>query len=155
MSRPRIERSAGGVVVRLIAGVRHALVIRDPYDNWGLPKGHLERGEDAETAAVREVHEETGLAGVELGPELGCIDWYFRVEGRAVHKFCTFFLMHSAAGELVPQTSEGIRECLWLPLDEAMRRISYDNAREMLQRAAERLDDPTTAKGWSDHDDGA
>lgn len=129
-------------MVRTIGGVVHALVIRDPYDNWGLPKGHLERGESAAAAAVREVHEETGLVEVFLGPELGCIDWYFRTDGRSVHKFCTFYLMRSETGEAVPQESEGIRECLWLPLDEAMRKITYDNAREMIARAAVRLESP-------------
>src|SRR5688500_17848393 len=74
----REVKSAGGVVVRAHDGVPHVLLIRDPYQNWGLPKGHLEPGEDSQSAAVREVREETGLALVELGPELGMIDWYFR-----------------------------------------------------------------------------
>lgn len=140
MSHPRIERSAGGVVVRDIDGVMHALVIRDPYENWGLPKGHLESGENERAAALREVEEETGLSDLRLGPELGCIDWYFRADGRPVHKFCTFFLIHSPSGSTVPEASEGITECVWLPLEEAVRRISYDNAREMVRAAARELD---------------
>ena len=141
MSRPRIERSAGGVVVRPFDGVMHALVIRDPYDNWGLPKGHLEAGEDERAAALREVEEETGLTELQMGPELGCIDWYFRADGGSVHKFCTFFLIHSSHGPTTPEAAEGITECVWLPLDEAASRISYDNAREMVRAAARELDD--------------
>ncbi|MBT8335097.1 MAG: NUDIX hydrolase [Gemmatimonadetes bacterium] len=139
MSHPRIERSAGGVVLRRIDGEQHVLIIRDPYDNWGLPKGHLERGEDERAAARREVHEETGLAVNEVGAELGCIDWYFRVDGHSVHKFCTFFLMRAPRGDATPEVAEGITECVWLPLDQAIRRLTYDNARAMLQRAADVL----------------
>lgn len=138
--RARIERSAGGVVLRRIDGVLHVLLIRDPYDNWGLPKGHLERGEGPRAAAVREVHEETGLQGVRVGMELGAIDWYFRYEGRLIHKFCTFYLMASPRGEVEPAVDEGISRCIWIPLDDAPRRISYDNAREMVERAIEVVD---------------
>lgn len=135
--RARIERSAGGVVLRRIEGVLHVLLIRDPYDNWGLPKGHLEVGEGPRDAAVREVHEETGLAEVRIGMELGAIDWYFRHRGRLIHKFCTFYLMSSARGEPEPAVDEGITRCLWIPLVDAPGRISYDNAREMVERAIE------------------
>ena len=138
--RPIEEHSAGGVVVRLHDGIEHVLLIRDPYRNWGLPKGHLEEGEDAATAALREVHEETGLTGIKLGPELGSIDWFFRQEDRLVHKFCSFFLMRSVAGETVPGLSEGITECIWLPPEEAMASVTYDNAREMIRVAMRRLD---------------
>ena len=133
-ARPRIERSAGGVVLRRIGGHLHALLIRDPYDNWGLPKGHLEQGEGAREAALREVGEETGLTSVQIGAELGSIDWYFRHRGRVIHKYCTFFLMTSSCGELCPAVDEGITRCVWVTLDEAVERISYDNAREMIER---------------------
>jgi 8-oxo-dGTP pyrophosphatase MutT (NUDIX family) len=127
------------VVVRRIEGVHHVLVIRDPYDNWGLPKGHLERGEDERSAARREVREETGLTVTEVGVELGCIDWYFRADGHSVHKFCTFFLMRAPRGETTPEVDEGITACIWLPIEDAIRRLTYDNARAMLERAADVL----------------
>ena len=135
----REERSAGGVVVRVREGVHHVLLIRDPYHNWGLPKGHLEEGEDALTAAIREVREETGINGLELVAELGSIDWHFRQGEILVHKFCTFFLMRSDGGDPTPQIAEGITECEWLPLEQAMSRVTYQNARAMIRAALQHL----------------
>ncbi len=133
--RPRVERSAGGVVVRDIEGTPHVLVIRDPYKNWGLPKGHLEDGESTGEAALREVAEETGLEDLALGEELATIEWYFRAQGRLVHKFCAFYLMSSLAGEPVPETAEGITECAWVPMADVEERITYDNARDVVSAA--------------------
>lgn len=138
--RTRIERSAGGVVVREIDGVPHVLLIRDPYQNWGLPKGHVESGEGSGDAALREVAEETGLGDLALGPELATIDWYFRARDKLVHKFCAFYLMTSVEGDPVPEEGEGISECVWLTLPEAEKRISYDNAREVVRVAREAID---------------
>ena len=121
--------------MREIDGDVHVLLIRDPYQNWGLPKGHLKEGEDTPSAALREVTEETGLETLELGPEVTEIDWYFKRRGRLVHKFCTFFLMRSIRGMTVPEVAEGITECVWLPLEEALERISYGNARGTLREA--------------------
>lgn len=147
MTRARIEKSAGGVVVRHIGGEPHVLLIRDPYRNWGLPKGHLEGDEDTASAALREVQEETGLETLDLGPELDTIDWYFRLQGTLVHKFCAFYLMTSHEGEPVPEINEGITECVWLPVSEALERISYDNARAVLGQAAELLSVDDTRRG--------
>ena len=57
---PRDETSAGGVVFRKEGDVPLYLLIRDSYQNWGFPKGHLEAGEQPDAAALREVAEETG-----------------------------------------------------------------------------------------------
>jgi 8-oxo-dGTP pyrophosphatase MutT (NUDIX family) len=137
--RARIERSAGGVVLRTIGDTVHVLLIRDPYRNWGLPKGHVEVGEDDLTAALREVEEETGLEQLTAGPEVATIDWYFRARGRRVHKFCAFFLMVSHDGAAVPEVAEGITECRWVPLHEAPGAISYDNTRQVLHQASSLL----------------
>jgi 8-oxo-dGTP pyrophosphatase MutT (NUDIX family) len=134
------EKSAGGVVVRTTDGEPpRVLLIRDPYGKWGLPKGHLEEGEGTEEAALREVNEETGLEDLELGVDLGEIDWTFRRERRLVHKFCRFYLMTSQVGEARPEQSEGITECRWLSLAEAARTVAYENARVILERAAVEL----------------
>ena len=135
------EHSAGGVVVRVADGRHWVLLIRDPYKKWGLPKGHLEGAETGAQAAFREVLEETGLPSVEVGPELGMIDWHFRLNGKLIHKYCQFFLMATESATTCPEIAEGITECLWLPLDEALERVTYDNARGMIQIAADLLRD--------------
>lgn len=135
----RVERSAGGVVVRTLDRTPHILLIRDPYRRWGLPKGHLEGDERPEDAALREVREETGLHPLILGPDLGEIDWAFRLRGRRIHKFCRFYLMASRAGEARPQVEEGITACRWMVVDEAARLVGYDNARGVILKAAERI----------------
>ena len=138
-TRAQLQESAGGVVVRRIDGDVHVLLIRDPYKNWGLPKGHLEGEETPASAALREVTEETGLVDLELGPRIDQIDWYFRLKGVLVHKYCTFFLISSPAGEAVPEESEGITECVWLPLDQALERITYENAGAVLETARDMM----------------
>ena len=135
-SRARREVSAGGVVFRRGPdGVVRYLLIRDSYENWGFPKGHVEGGEPPAEAARREVSEETGLNALELRGPVEVIDWYFRFRGRTIHKYCHFFLFESADGEPIPQVEEGITACLWQPIEEARTTISYDNARDVLERA--------------------
>jgi 8-oxo-dGTP pyrophosphatase MutT (NUDIX family) len=139
MTRTRASRevSAGGVVYRVEGGRPLFLLIRDSYRNWGFPKGHLEKRELPEAAALREVSEETGLTGLVVWGELATIDWHFRFRGKLIHKICHFFLMESENGVTRPQREEGITACRWVPIDEALALISYANAREVLLQAAE------------------
>jgi 8-oxo-dGTP pyrophosphatase MutT (NUDIX family) len=140
MSRRRaeLEVSAGGIVYRR-AGVEPArfLLIRDSNDNWGFPKGHLEDGESPADAARRETGEETGLDRLVLQGPIRVIDWHFRFRGRHIHKYCHFFLFESPDGDPCPQVDEGITDCQWRSLDEALELLSYDNARGVLKRAGE------------------
>lgn len=116
------------------------LLIRDSYKNWGFPKGHLEHGESPDAAAVREVREETGLAGVTVMAPLDVIDWHFRFRGRVVHKVCHFFLMEATSGQPRPLRKEGITACKWFDFESAASMVSYDNARSVLARARDLLD---------------
>jgi ADP-ribose pyrophosphatase YjhB (NUDIX family) len=140
-ARARVETSAGGVIFRRVDGRAHVLLIRDRYEHWGFPKGHLEGMETAADAALREVREETGLLDLVLGPRLQTIDWFFRFRGHLIHKFCHFYLIESPSGDATPEAEEGITGCLWLPIVEAIETISYDNAREVLRAAAVELNE--------------
>jgi 8-oxo-dGTP pyrophosphatase MutT (NUDIX family) len=131
----REETSAGGVVFRREGADTLYLIIRDSYENWGFPKGHLQQGEPPDRAAVREVGEETGLAALELRSPIAVIDWHFRFRGRLIHKVCHFFLMETTESDTQPQHAEGITACRWVSYDDAARLVSYDNAREVLEKA--------------------
>jgi 8-oxo-dGTP pyrophosphatase MutT (NUDIX family) len=138
--RGRQEHSAGGVVVWLGTHGRGPLylLIQDSYGNWGFPKGHVEPGEAAAEAAIREVREETGLRSLKLIGPIETIDWWFRFRGRLVHKVCDFFLMELGAEDSLetrPQEAEGITACEWESFEEARQRLSYANARNVLIRA--------------------
>ena len=138
-SRARDETSAGGVVFRMDVGQPLFLLIRDSYKNWGFPKGHIEAGEQPETAALREVREETGLTDLSIRSLVDTIDWFFRFRGQLIHKVCYFYLMETASATTSPQRAEGITACRWTRFEEAQSLISYANARELLQRAQEML----------------
>jgi 8-oxo-dGTP pyrophosphatase MutT (NUDIX family) len=136
--RAQRETSAGGVVFRRAPdGQPRFLLIRDSYQNWGFPKGHLEIGEPPADAARREVAEETGLRDLVVHGPIRVIDWYFRFRGKTIHKYCHFFLFESQQGDPVPQAEEGITDCAWHPLADARGAISYENARVVLEQAAE------------------
>ncbi len=140
MGKRKAERevSAGGIVFRRVAvhSLRY-LLIRDSYDNWGFPKGHLEGEESPTEASRRETSEETGLQGLVLHGPIRIIDWHFRFRGRFIHKYCHFFLFESPDGDPAPQLNEGITACRWCNLEEALEVLSYDNARGVLKRAGE------------------
>ena len=149
MTRARAQRetSAGGVVYRLAEGEPLFLLIRDSYANWGFPKGHLEAGERADEAALREVREETGLRDVQLRGAIDTIDWYFRFRGRLIHKVCHFYLMETQELETAPQLAEGITACQWVAYEAASTAVSYTNARHVLRRAQEMVLGPTARRG--------
>lgn len=131
--------------MRIADGRPLFLLIRDSYRNWGFPKGHLEPGETADAAAMREVAEETGLQTLRLRGEIEAIDWYFRFRGRLIHKVCHFYLMETDSSATCPQRDEGITACRWEPFERASDLVSYENARAVLRRAFDLVSAPSTA----------
>jgi 8-oxo-dGTP pyrophosphatase MutT (NUDIX family) len=133
-THPR-ERSAGGVVVRghevlAIVPTRRAA---DGSAVLGLPKGHIDPGEDALAAAIREVREEAGVE-VELEHELGEVRYWYSREGRAVPKAVVFFLFRYLGGDPADHDEE-VQEARWIPLAQARTALTYDGEREMIERA--------------------
>lgn len=132
----RTAYSAGGIVYRIVADqVYVAMIATDGGGRWGLPKGHVRRGETAEAAAVREVGEETGLHG-EVVRHLATIEYWFRAGGTRVHKYVDLFLLRYLRGELVPQVAE-VDDARWVPLDHALQIASFEREREVIEQTRE------------------
>ena len=98
---------------------------------WSLPKGHVEAGETAEDAAIREVAEETGITGRVVAP-LGTIDFWFVADGRRVHKTVHHFLLLAQSGELSADDVE-VEQVEWVPLDELPERLAYADERRLVE----------------------
>lgn len=123
-------RAAGGIVLRDVGDGRSvALVHRPRYDDWSFPKGKLIDGEDDETAALREVEEETGLR-CRIGPSVGSVMYRDR-QGRS--KVVRYFRMDADDGSFTP--SEEVDELRWVPVDRAGGLLSYAHDRNLLRRA--------------------
>ena len=141
-SRPRLrtveETSAGGLVVdrRDPDDLKAALIARHDRRGrlvWSLPKGHVEEGETAAAAAVREVEEETGIRGRVIA-SLGAIDFWFVAEDRRVHKTVHHHLLEALGGELSDADIEVV-EVAWVPLEEVGARLGYADERALVDKA--------------------
>lgn len=124
-------RAAGGLVVRegLVC-----LVHRPKYDDWSLPKGKLDPGEEFEEAALREVEEETGLR-CRLKEELEEVR-YRDAKGRP--KVVRYWLME-VIGDSGFTPDREVDELRWVGPDQAISLLSYDHDRELV-RNLDRLD---------------
>lgn len=137
-NRGRQEFSAGFILFRNAAEGPLFLLL-DYGKHWDYAKGHLEEGETAWQAAVRELREETGIKQVDrVGRFERDMHYVFRSPKKGmVHKTVTYFLGRTRQENVaISHEHEGFA---WLPLTEALERLTYDNAREMLRAAAESL----------------
>lgn len=130
------ELSCGAVVYRGDADNFEFLLIKNKGSaHWGFPKGHVEPGETLEQTAKREVWEETGL-NIELLPDFQEKSEYV-IQGR-IEKTVIIYLA-SADSDTLKLQEEEISDGAWLPYEEALKALRFDNDKTILRRANEFL----------------
>lgn len=128
--------SAGGLVVRNNPD-KQILLIKFPDNNGlGFPKGHVEKGETVEQAAIREVFEETGLSGLKIIKRLGIVTRpAVEDDGTEVQKDIHLFLMKTDSNS----HSEADQDYGWFGIDEAIQKMGFPQEAEFLRKIKEYL----------------
>ena len=134
----RREFSAGFILYRETGGGPVFLLL-DYGKHWDYAKGHLEEGETAWQAAVRELREETGIRQVDrvtrFQQDMHYV-FYSPRKGR-IHKTVTYFLGRTRTEDV--KISEEHTGHAWLGYEDAMERLTYENARELMRAAHDAL----------------
>lgn len=94
----------------------------------------MEKGESEVDTALRETREETGLMDVSIIDGFReRISYYYRRSGKTVFKEVVFYVLEAKSGDV--QISGEHVGYAWLDYAQAMRRLTYKNARNVLRKA--------------------
>lgn len=134
--RARRKQSAGGVVLHQD---RVLVLHKREVGELRLPKGTVEEGEPADLCALREVGEETGFTALEIQADLGRETVWFAAGEEWVERQEQYFLMRLLGFQREPRSRrDAMRfQVRWLPVDEALSRLTFGDEREFVRRAAE------------------
>jgi mutator protein MutT len=119
---------AGAIAFRIVDEALEIMLVRAKKtpEHWIFPKGHIEDGETAELAAVRELEEEAGIRG-ELVGLIGSLQFRFRDRDINVAYYLFAFVSE------VPRKEK--RERRWCSYDDALTLLSHADAAELLRKA--------------------
>jgi 8-oxo-dGTP pyrophosphatase MutT (NUDIX family) len=153
------EFSAGGVVLRRMSGEWQIAAIEPQKEGseparggrrmlrkvvLALPKGLVDEGEKPDQTAIREVREETGITASLIAKLTDIRYVYVRSwgDGERVFKIVSFYLLRYESGRIDDVTTAmrvEVRRALWLPLEDAAKKLAYNGERQVVKKAQEYL----------------
>ena len=132
------EKSAGIVLFRNDSDKNEFLLLNYPQGHWDFVKGKIEQNETSHETALRETKEETGITNIEFvdGFEES-VEYDFRFKKEDIHKKVIFFL--AKTNEKNIKLSHEHNDYLWLEYNDALKKTTFENAKNVLTKANEFL----------------
>ena len=132
------EKSAGIVLFRSESNKNEFLLLNYPQGHWDFIKGKVEENETMHETAQRETREETGISNIEFidGFE-EWVEYDFKFKKEDIHKKVIFFL--AKTDEKNVKLSHEHNDYLWLEYDDALKKTTFKNAKNVLSKANEFL----------------
>ena len=133
-----VEKSAGAVVFRKENGKTKYLLIQYCWGHWEFPRGLIEKGENLEETARREIKEEVGIEDIKFIP--GFKEWikfFFKLKEKNIMKIATFLLAETDTEKI--KLSEEHKDYIWLEHKDALGKLTFKNSKEILEKANDYL----------------
>ena len=132
------EKSAGIVLFRNDSGKNEFLLLNYPQGHWDFVKGKVEQNETERETALRETKEETGITNIEfLDGFEESVEYNFRFKKEDIHKKVIFFLAKTDEKNI--KLSHEHNDYIWLEYDDALKKTTFENAKNVLTKANEFL----------------
>ncbi|MEX0940291.1 MAG: NUDIX domain-containing protein [Candidatus Babeliales bacterium] len=113
---------------------REYLLLHYQSGHWDFPKGHIENDESKKEAAKRELKEETNLEAHIIDGFEESLSYFHHLPktNELAFKVVCFFV--GVVKEKNVQLSHEHIDYAWMPYDKALKKLTYDNAKEMLKK---------------------
>ena len=137
------EKSAGVVIFRMDDddnknNEKKFLLLKYPSGHWDFVKGKMEKNETEHQTATRETAEETAITDLQFVDGFKqVIEYEFEHEGTPIHKQVIFFLAQTKTDKI--KLSHEHLEYIWMSLDDALKQVTFVNARKVLTNANDHL----------------
>ena len=127
------EKSCGAVVFLKNTDVKY-LILHYEAGHWDFVKGNVEPNESEKDTVTRELQEETGIADAQFIEGFKeKIEYFYRRQGATIHKEVIFFLIETHTKK-VKLSYEHVGYT-WLDYQNTMKRLTFKNAKDVLQKA--------------------
>ena len=114
------------------------LLLHYEAGHWDFVKGNVEPNESEKETVIRELHEETGIPDAKFIEGFReKVEYFYRRQGATIHKEVVFFLIETHT-EKIELSYEHVGYA-WLNYQRALERLTFKNAKDVLQKAHELL----------------
>ena len=132
------EKSCGAVIFNKKDDATKYLLLNYAAGHWDFVKGNVEVNESEKETVIRELREETGITEAQfIDGFREEIVYFYRRQGLTVRKEVVFFIME-AYTDKVELSFEHIGY-IWLDYQHAMEKLTFKNAKDVLQKARDFL----------------